>query len=68
VTPSTPAGAALNLLNNSYGGGDLMQRSADEIDEIRRKRMEEAKAAVYSPAGQALAVSFGGNLGAFGAL
>jgi hypothetical protein len=51
---------ALNLLGNSYGGGDLVQRSADEIDEIRRKRMDAAKAAGYSPAGQALAVDFGG--------
>lgn len=59
MTPSTPAGVALNLLSNSYGGSDLMQRSAEEIEENRRKRMQDAKAAGYSPAGQALAIDFG---------
>jgi hypothetical protein len=61
MTTASPAGMALNLMgsNNSYGGSDLMQRSADEIDEIRRKRMGAATRAGYSPAGQALAVDFG---------
>ncbi|EIG56081.1 hypothetical protein [Bradyrhizobium sp. WSM1253] len=56
---STPAGVALNLMNNSYGGGDLMQRTADETAEVRRKRTQGAKAGGYSPAGQALAIDFG---------
>ncbi|MDH2353500.1 hypothetical protein QCM80_22970 [Bradyrhizobium sp. SSUT112] len=59
MTPSTPAGMALNLMSNAYGGSDLMQRSAAETDEIRRKRMQAAKTAGFSPAGQALAVDFG---------
>jgi hypothetical protein len=59
---STPAGMAMSLADNTYGGGDLMQRSAEEIDAIRRKRMNDAKSAGYSPAGQSLASSFGGIL------
>ena len=59
MTTGTPAGMALSLMNNAYGGGDLMQRSAEEIEATRRKRMLEAKTAGYSPAGQALAVDFG---------
>ena len=60
MTTASPAGTALNLMGaNSYGGGDLMQRSADEIEEIRRKRLGAASSAGYSPAGKALAVDFG---------
>jgi hypothetical protein len=59
MTPSTPAGMALNLMSNGYGGADLMQRSAEEIDENRRKRMQDAKAAGFSSAGRALAIDYG---------
>lgn len=56
---ATPAGMALNLLSNSYGGSGLQQQVADETDEIRRKRLQQAKSAGFSPAGQALAIDYG---------
>ena len=59
MIPSSPAGMALNLVNNAYGGGDLMQRTAEETEEVRRKRMQAARNAGYSPAGRALSIDFG---------
>ena len=63
----SPAGQALGW-SNGYGGDLLRTQAQDEIEETRKKRQQQAQQAGYSPAGQALAVSFGGSLGALGAL
>ncbi|TQF28785.1 hypothetical protein [Bradyrhizobium sp. UNPA324] len=53
----SPAGSA--ALGAGYGGSALQDQARGEIEEVRRKRMQAAKDAGYSPAGQALAIDFG---------
>lgn len=53
----SPAGTALG---STLGlGNNLAAQVKDETEEVRRKRIEAAKTAGFSPAGQALAIDFG---------
>jgi hypothetical protein len=46
--------------NTTLGLGDsLAQQVGEQTEELRRKRMMEAKQAGFSPAGQALSIDFG---------
>jgi hypothetical protein len=52
----SPAGSAAFA---GYGGSTLQDQARDETEEVRRKRMEAARGAGLSPAGQAFATDFG---------
>jgi hypothetical protein len=55
------AGVALG--SNLGLGGNLAQQVSEETEDTRRRRIEAAKTAGYSPAGQAIAGSPAGALG-----
>ncbi|WP_018320242.1 hypothetical protein [Bradyrhizobium sp. WSM2793] len=49
-----------SALGSTFGlGNNLAAQAKDETEELRRKRIEAAKTAGFSPAGQALAIDFG---------
>ncbi|MET4149910.1 hypothetical protein [Bradyrhizobium sp. RT7b] len=54
LTTMSPAARALGNLGGNFGGDALQQQTADQTEEMRRKRQLEAQAANYSPAGVAL--------------
>lgn len=54
MTPLSPAGQALGWSAN-YGGDLLRTQAQDEAEDVRKKRMQQAQQAGYSPAGSVLA-------------
>ena len=60
----SPAGSAAF---SGYGGSTLQDQARDETEEVRRKKMQAARGAGLSPAGQSLAIDFPGAISVPGA-